>query len=88
MTYRLFPATYINSLTRDTSGQWFVKVKAAESNIISLTAITASVNSAMNQLRMRPEIITSVECEHGVLLVPRMKVSERTFTQRADQLQS
>ena len=81
MTYRLFPATYRNSLIRDSSGQWFVKSKSEEFDIISLTALTVNTSYALNQLRTRPEIITSVECDHGVLLVPEMRVTKSTHAQ-------
>lgn len=81
MTYRLFPATYRYSLIRDTSGQWFVKTLVVDCNIVSLSALTVSLNSAINQLRKRPEIITSVECDHGVLLIPRINISKNTHTQ-------
>ena len=83
MTYRLFPATYTYSLVKDLSGQWFVKAQVVDSNVVSLTALTASTNSAINQLLMRPEILTSVECDHGRLLIPSLKRNERSHT-RAD----
>ena len=46
------------------------------------TALTASTNSAINQLLMRPEILTSVECDHGRLLIPSLKRNERSHTQK------
>ena len=80
MTYRLFPATCTHSLVKDSSGQWFVKAQVVDSNVVSLTALTASTNYAINQLLMRLEILTYVERDYGRLVIPRLKHNERSHT--------